>query len=225
MLTERILDAAIEIYIELGWAGFNFDVVSRRAQVGKGPLYARWSKREDLIIDAFRRQARPALPFNGTLRENLIILGRRIVEFHVDGVTSGVLWARLRSDTAMFGGVFKEIDKEIIQRHLGKFRKIITSAINAGELPRGESARLLLDVYVGGLINHVIYTPASERETIKRDRDRIVDRFANWVLAAAGAAKPGATKAVPKATEPRRPRPTRRSTGSVAKRLGPDRAG
>lgn len=49
-----ILRSALDVYGEAGWHGFNFTKVAARAGVGKSSMYARWTEREDLLIEAFR---------------------------------------------------------------------------------------------------------------------------------------------------------------------------
>lgn len=48
-IEHRVFEAAMEVYSESGWAGFKFDVIARRAEVGKAAIYKRWPKREDLF--------------------------------------------------------------------------------------------------------------------------------------------------------------------------------
>ena len=50
----RILESALTLYGEAGWHGFNFSKIAVMAEVGKSSMYARWTEREDLLIDAFR---------------------------------------------------------------------------------------------------------------------------------------------------------------------------
>ncbi|MGW0590086.1 TetR family transcriptional regulator [Streptosporangium sp. NPDC002607] len=41
-LEARVHAAALDLYGEVGWAGFSLDLVARRARVGKAALYSRW---------------------------------------------------------------------------------------------------------------------------------------------------------------------------------------
>lgn len=54
LANRRILQAALDVYGEAGWHGFNLTKVAARAGVGKSSMYARWTEREDLLIEAFR---------------------------------------------------------------------------------------------------------------------------------------------------------------------------
>ncbi len=50
----KILASALSLYGEAGWHGFNFTKIAALAGVGKSSMYARWTERDDLLIDAFR---------------------------------------------------------------------------------------------------------------------------------------------------------------------------
>jgi len=56
LMEVRLLDAALEVYGQNGWLGFNLDAVARRAKVSKDALYRRWRTREALLADALRRR-------------------------------------------------------------------------------------------------------------------------------------------------------------------------
>ena len=51
----KIMEAALRLYGQAGWQGFNLDGVARGANVSKDALYRRWKSRESLL-DATLRQ-------------------------------------------------------------------------------------------------------------------------------------------------------------------------
>jgi AcrR family transcriptional regulator len=76
-----ILDAAIEVLGEVGYAALTMDAVAVRARAGKGTVYRRWPSKEELALDAVARlqlQQVPLdpLPDTGTLRGDLLALFR-----------------------------------------------------------------------------------------------------------------------------------------------------
>lgn len=50
-----ILDAALDVLAESGYAGMTTDVVAMRAGVGKATMYRRWASKADLALDAVAR--------------------------------------------------------------------------------------------------------------------------------------------------------------------------
>lgn len=76
-----ILDAAIEVLGEVGYAAMTMDTVALKARAGKATVYRRWSSKEELVLDAVARlrlQQVPLdpLPDTGTLRGDLVALFR-----------------------------------------------------------------------------------------------------------------------------------------------------
>ena len=74
-----ILDAALEVLGEAGYAGMTIDLVAARAKAGKGTVYRRWSSKEEMVIEAVSRMHRSQapldrLPDTGTLRGDLLAL-------------------------------------------------------------------------------------------------------------------------------------------------------
>ncbi|MFV9633900.1 TetR/AcrR family transcriptional regulator [Mycobacterium neumannii] len=51
-LDTAILQAAIDVFIELGIGGMSIEQVAKRAGVGKPTIYRRWSGKEQLVADA-----------------------------------------------------------------------------------------------------------------------------------------------------------------------------
>lgn len=49
-----ILRSALALYGTAGWHGFNFTKIAAMAKVGKSSMYARWTQRENLLLEAFR---------------------------------------------------------------------------------------------------------------------------------------------------------------------------
>jgi len=76
-----ILDAALDVLAETGYAGMTMSLVAARAKAGKGAMYRRWDSKEDLVIDAVAHMGRrdvdvEALPDTGSLRGDILALVR-----------------------------------------------------------------------------------------------------------------------------------------------------
>lgn len=50
-----ILDAALDVLADTGYAGFTIDAVVERAGVGRATVYRRWASKEALVVDALGR--------------------------------------------------------------------------------------------------------------------------------------------------------------------------
>lgn len=74
-----ILDAALDLLAEVGFARLTIDMVAARARAGKGAIYRRWPSKTELIIDAVARMKHAQvdferLPDTGALRDDLLSL-------------------------------------------------------------------------------------------------------------------------------------------------------
>ncbi|MFG6202163.1 TetR/AcrR family transcriptional regulator [Nonomuraea sp. JJY05] len=60
---EAIMKAALELFVERGLEGANFEQIAKRAGVAKVTVYRRWSSKEELLTQAIE-QARTLVPEN-----------------------------------------------------------------------------------------------------------------------------------------------------------------
>jgi AcrR family transcriptional regulator len=74
-----ILDATIDILVEVGFEKMTVDMVAARARAGKGAVYRRWPSKTGMVLDAITRmkldQANPDhLSDTGSLRGDMLAL-------------------------------------------------------------------------------------------------------------------------------------------------------
>ncbi|WP_290051886.1 TetR/AcrR family transcriptional regulator [Amycolatopsis solani] len=73
VLEQAILDAAVDVVVERGFAAAKLDEIARRAGTGKAAIYRRWAGKTALVIAAAQHlQADLSIPDEGTLREDLL---------------------------------------------------------------------------------------------------------------------------------------------------------
>ena len=58
---ELIMKTALELFVERGLEGANFEAIAKRAGVAKVTIYRRWSSKEELLVQAVE-QARTVVP-------------------------------------------------------------------------------------------------------------------------------------------------------------------
>ncbi len=76
-----ILDAALDVLAESGYAGMTLAAVAERAKAGKSTFYRRWPSKEHLVLEAVARMKQDQvdlehLPDTGTLRTDILGLFR-----------------------------------------------------------------------------------------------------------------------------------------------------
>jgi AcrR family transcriptional regulator len=177
----RVLDAALVLYGRQGWLGFSLDAVARGARVSKDALYRRWSTREGLLQDALhKRWDWVAAIDGGTIRADLLQLGTRT--FDTFAGPYGEVALQLRADARRFAELraLAEPYRELMV-HQG--RGIVRRAIERGDVPANVNPGLIMDLLVGGIINHIISTPRRLHGRLLDQREGFVSTMVDVVLA------------------------------------------
>ena len=71
----EILEAALDVLVELGWERMTFDAVASAAKASKATLYRRWPGKVDLLVDALQLMMgveADRYPDTGSLRGDLV---------------------------------------------------------------------------------------------------------------------------------------------------------
>jgi AcrR family transcriptional regulator len=179
-LEDRVFDAAISLYAEAGWAGFNFDAIARRAGVGKAALYRRWPSRGELLRQTFEVRWYVVDRIDtGSLHGDLTELARMCLE-SLTGPHGGaaafmaVDWTRhpeVRLSTAPY--------RESTVR---QGRAMVRRAVTRGEVAESVNPGLLLDIVVGAISNHVDTTPVRMRNAMIAKSPQFIDSLVETVL-------------------------------------------
>lgn len=140
-LERRIISTVLEVLAEDGYEGITFEAIARRCQTSKASLYRRWTSKRDMVVAAVK--AGPAhhsstpLPRGATLREDLLILSRRL-ERTMAAAASGSALMLLQA------GLEDPELCDAIEESVGPTgarlpRPVIDAAVARGELPAGAS--------------------------------------------------------------------------------------
>jgi AcrR family transcriptional regulator len=193
-LEARVFDAAMALYAETGWAGFNFDAVARAAGVGKASIYRRWTTRSELLRQTFeaRWYAVEAIDTGG-LNLDLLALARTIGRTLTGPY--GEARTRMALDAAQFPEV-RECFRPYSEALVRQARAVVRRGVARGEIAAGVNPGLLIDLVVGGVTNHVGTTPPSLRAAMIAKMDDFTDELVRTVLRGVGA-RPASSRAGP----------------------------
>jgi AcrR family transcriptional regulator len=143
-VVQQVLAATVAELAESGYRAFRTDAVSASAGVNKTTIYRRWPGKAQLVaaaVEWMRRLVHDVpLPDTGELERDLVQAFRRRVRFK--SRVEGQAWARLLAEkhdpdvNAVIGDAVRERSDE--------WYRMITRAIERGELPDGTDPRLLL---------------------------------------------------------------------------------
>ena len=170
----QILDAALEVLAETGYAGMTIDLVAARAKAGKATLYRRWSSKEEMVLGAVGRMKRSQVPLDqlpdtGTLRGDLLALFKP--QSLDEAVYKMKVLAGLASMISTHAGLDEAVDDAIVAPWADAHRALMQRAADRGEIPNSAN----IDT-----VSQVIPSVAAYRALIRRkpfDRDFLV----SWI--------------------------------------------
>jgi AcrR family transcriptional regulator len=176
----RILEAALDLFGDAGWAGFSMEAVARRAGVGKASLYLRWNSKEKLLTDAVTMGlARVADVDTGTLHGDLVELAKQMLDLYAGDINRAV--HRLALEAAAIPGVAEEYDA-MRTSQVQAARAIVRRGIARGELAPDISVTLLLDTLTGGAMMHAMVTPPDQRAALARKSGSYARALVDFLL-------------------------------------------
>jgi AcrR family transcriptional regulator len=154
---QAILDAALELLMEVGYDRLSMDALAERAKAGKATIYRHWSGKAQIVAEAVRRLKMPDVvtPVDtGSLRGDL--LGELNVmcssmSAEDAAIVTGVLSA-MRADEELA----RLVRTQLIESKRGKFNGIVERAVGRGELPQGSTADVVEEVMPAMLINRLV---------------------------------------------------------------------
>ena len=162
---DRVFDAVMALYSQVGWSGFTIDAIAKQSGIGKAAIYRRWSSRGALLAQAF--EARWYVINNidtGNIRTDLIALTSELFN-HMTG-QYGDATLHMSLDRKRFPEV-RESTEPYTSGLVHASRAIVRRAVQRGELPKGTDPTLALDLIVGGVTNHVAATPSDLRPAME----------------------------------------------------------
>lgn len=156
---QAILDAALELVVEVGYEGLSMDALAERARASKATIYRHWSGKAEVVAAAVRCRATSMAeepPDTGSLRGDLLALLTRSCETmsSSDGaLVASVLWA-MRSDPELAGLVRTQMvegKREVIEA-------VVSRAKDRGECPAGTDPSVAGEVMPAMVLSRLLVT-------------------------------------------------------------------
>jgi AcrR family transcriptional regulator len=147
----KIIDAALALLEEGGYAKVTCDGIAQRAGCGKATIYRWWPNKAAVVINAFAESVSPELP-----NEKLSCL-RDYVTGHLRRFTRVLMGRNGRILAAVIAGA--QDDPEVAEAYLAHWlrprravsRQILTEYQNEGQLPKDYDIEIVLDAMYGPL--------------------------------------------------------------------------
>jgi AcrR family transcriptional regulator len=163
----RIVDAALQLYGELGWSGFSIEGVAKGANVGKASIYLRWSSKQALLADALTIGLGVVVDHDtGDVRRDLEALVVDLVALYAGPRGPAAMRAALEAPSVpAVAGPYGALTSE--QTRLA--RTIVRRGVRRGQLPSTAPIALLLSALSGGVMAHSLAAPAQVLAGLRAD--------------------------------------------------------
>jgi TetR/AcrR family transcriptional regulator len=136
----ELLGAALDLFVEKGYAGTRVEDVAHRAQVSKGTLFLYFTSKEELFKAVVRHHIADRLGewdeeftrFEGSSSEAVHLVARRWWERIGDTQASGIT-KLVMSEASHFPEIAAFYQREVIEPGLALLRRILQRGVDRGE--------------------------------------------------------------------------------------------
>jgi AcrR family transcriptional regulator len=170
----EILDATLEVLVDVGYDRLTMDAVAHRARASKATLYRRWNSKLRLVIDALlTTKTAPVVPDTGSLRGDLnaIFCGAGgMTDTESVGTFGAVITAIIRDPE--FAEAFR---REIVGPKIAASQLIWERAKARGEI-RPDADLSLLEPALAGIVLHRVFLMGEQptEDLVSRVIDQII---------------------------------------------------
>ena len=172
---DEILDATVELLMEVGYDRLTMDAVARRSRASKATLYRRWETKASLVVEALVRAKESPHPVEhdtGSLRGDLLatFCGHEGLSGNATGVMGAVLTA-LSTDPEFA----REFRAKFIVPKLALSDAIYERAKARGEIPADIDVEMMSPALAGILLHRafILGIPPDDA-TIERVVDNVI---------------------------------------------------
>ncbi len=181
-IDDRALDAALQVYVDRGWAGFTFDVVAKEAGVGKPALYRRWESPAHLLVDAFSQLNLPIPRDCGSLKADLLDLGHQFIEWYKQPERA-FFSMRLALDRWEDDHLAELFDKWVRAPRIASAIQLSEMAVARGEISSPVIARTMLELLMGSMQSSFTQTAKKRQEELLRSFPSYVETITEIIVA------------------------------------------
>ena len=155
---EKMLEAATEVVLDSGVAGFSIDEAARRSGVAKTTIYRHFPNAKEFLVAALDRALDPPpLPDEGTLRSDLVAYLTSVRPLFVDPRLRTLYFEIYAASTR--DPELRELQAAMLARRAGPTRALFDHALARDELAPGIGYPDLLEIVQGPLVFRAMSRP------------------------------------------------------------------
>ncbi|MEH1031055.1 TetR/AcrR family transcriptional regulator [Micromonospora profundi] len=151
-ITTAIRRALMQELAAVGYGRLSIEAVARRAGVSKTAIYRRWNSKLDLVVELVAAAAHGKLPVldTGTLRGDLAVLFQAVAHALRHPLASQII-PDLLAEAARNPAIDQTLREVLHARQQEIGGRLITRAVQRGELPADTDPDAAVDLIVGPL--------------------------------------------------------------------------
>ena len=174
-----ILDAALELLIEEGFADLRLEHVAARAGVGKATIYRRWPSKEALALDLLMRLAAPhiAIEDTGDTRAELLAAVTNAMRAVTDTPFGPVIRALL-SQIAINPALGDPFRAGVVQARRDEVARVIARGVSRGDLRPDVDVDVATELLVGPVYFRLMFGGALTQAFAERVVEAVLRGYA-----------------------------------------------
>lgn len=151
-ITTAIRRALMQELAAVGYGRLSIEAVARRAGVSKTAIYRRWNSKLDLVLEIVAAAAHRKLPAldTGTLRGDLALLFQAVAHALRHPLASQII-PDLLAEAARNPSIDETLRQVVYARQQEIGGRLVTRAVQRGELPSDTDPDAAIDLIVGPL--------------------------------------------------------------------------
>jgi len=162
---QAILQAALELLAEVGFAAMSMDAIAARAGVGKTTIYRRYASKEELVADAIESiREEIVIPDTGNLQSDIDTLIQNAAQITLNpiGRQTVAMIISSASSNPQFAQIYWT---KYLQPRRKAFAVVLERAKARNEIQANLDSDLIFDTMSGIMLYALIFQPPSESWT------------------------------------------------------------
>lgn len=162
---QAILQAALELLAEVGFAAMSMDAIAARAGVGKTTIYRRYASKEELVADAIESiREEIVIPDTGNLQSDIDTLIQNAAQITLNpiGRQTVAMIISSASSNPQFAQIYWT---KYLQPRRKAFAVVLERAKARKEIQANLDSDLIFDTMSGIMLYALIFQPPSESWT------------------------------------------------------------
>jgi AcrR family transcriptional regulator len=153
---EAILAATLALFAEEGYAGVSIEGVAARSGVAKATIYRRYSDKAQVVVAAVHVGCGVTdyLPDTGDLRADLTSMLAKLMDL-LRGEMGPVMLAFAR-ERIRYPALDEEFTRSVIGAKRAHIRRLVTAALERGDLPAGTDVEVLAEAGPALIWHHAL---------------------------------------------------------------------